>query len=131
MAQKYIMTSAGSVDHGPTSTVSGGAFTITSTASPNVAISGNGVHVSPLKFTFTGGDAAGFVNGSVYSVAPQSITSAAKNVNVDGANTMNEDDTGAIELWGTPTGAGPPPDTVVPGATAIVDDAGQDKATGD
>ena len=131
MAQKYIMTAAGAVDHGPTSTVSGGSFTITSTPSSNVSISGSGVHVSPLEFTFTGGDAIGFVNGSVYSADPQTITSAAKNVNVDGADTMNEDDTGAIELWGTPTGAGPPPDTTVPGATAIVSDAGQDKVTGD
>lgn len=131
MAQTYTMTTAGSVGHGPTSTVSGGAFTITSTASGNVQAGGFNVYKSPLNFTFVGGSATGFVGGSVYSASPQSIDGGPTSAKVDGEDTMNAGDTAAIELWGTPTGAGPPPDTTVPGATAVVDDAGQDKVSND
>ena len=130
------MTTNGSIDHKPFSSVSGGTFVILAPPaiparqdSLNMQIEGNNVYRSPLQYGFSGGDAAGYVNGSVYTKNAQSIPPTAANVRIDGDLVMRVDDEATMDCWGLPTGG--PPETQVPFATVIVNDAGQDKATGD
>lgn len=136
MTQKYIMTTNGSIDHKPFSSVSGGAFAILAPPaiparqdSLNVQIEGDNVYRAPLQYGFSGGDATGYVNGSVYTKTAQSIPATATNTRVDGDLVMRVDDEATMICWGLPVGG--PPETQVPFATVIVDNAGQDKVTGD
>jgi len=125
------MNADGTLGHKTGSAVSGGSFTITSTPSSTTEISGKGVYVSPLEFTFTGGNATGFVNGSVQTAVPQKITSGATNVQVDGADTMNEGDFATVAMIGTISPPATPPTGPVTPAIVEVATAGQDKMEND
>lgn len=136
MAQKYIMNENGSIDHKPFSSVSSGTFVITTAASPNASISGKGIYSGDLHYTFSGGNAAGFVNGSVETIddlgqpVDNKISPTAANVRVNGKLVMRVDDEEAMVCWGVPVST-PPNKAIVPFATVIVNDAGQNKVTGD
>jgi len=124
-----IMNADGAIGHKSGSTVSGGTFTITSTASATVKIDEAGVHVDALLYTFTGGNATGYVNGSVATTAPQSIAATAQNVGVDGLAPIRLGDFATMACEGVPSGGGAP--VAVAGAVVEVADAGQDSVEGD
>ena len=128
MSLKFIMNKNGTIAHDTGSAISGGSFSISSAESTNVKAGGEGVHKTPLLYTFSGGNASGFVPGSVQTTAPQTITATAQKVKADGALVMRVDDSGTMNCIGTippPTGGTAP----VSGPVKI-DDAGQDKAKG-
>lgn len=125
------MTTAGTLGHKTGSSVSGGAFMVTSIASSNVAIEGNGVYKSPINFTFTGGNATGFVAGSVQTASPQSIDGGPTNVKVDGEDTMNEGDFATVAMVGTYSPPQVPPTGPVAPAIVEVATAGQNKVEND
>lgn len=126
-----IMNADGTIDHKSGSTVSGGTFTITSTPSATVKIDEAGVYVDALLYTFTGGNASGYVNGTVATTAPQSIAATAQNVGVDGHAPMRIGDNATMGCTGTLDAAPPVPSSPVSGALVEVSDAGQDSVEGD
>ena len=136
MAEKRIITTNGSINHKSGSTVSGGAFLIlvpplipARQDSLNMQISGFNVYRSPLQYTFAGGDAAGFQNGTVYTAAAQSINPTAQHVRIDGDLVMRVDDFATMACQGVPSGGGP--EAPVAGALVEVDEAGQNKVMGE
>lgn len=127
MTLELLMNQDGAVDHDIGSLVSGGAYVITSVPSTVVKVNGAGVYRGPLAGTFSGGDAAGFVPGSV--VGSWTVTPTAVAVNVESQPVVREGDTGTLTATGTlptpPGGTGP----VV--GTVVVSDAGQTEVAGD
>lgn len=126
-----IMNADGAIDHKSGSTVSGGTFTITSTPSATVKIDEAGVHVDALLYTFAGGNASGYVDGTVATTAPQSIAATAQNVGVDGLAPMRVGDYGTMVCTGTLDAEPPVPSSPVAGALVEVSEAGQDSTEGD
>jgi len=120
---KEIFTQAGSIAHKAGSPISGGAFTITSQPSLKVK-AGQGVYKTTLMYTFAGGNASGFIPGSIATTAPASINSTAQKVKADGALVMLKGDFGVMTCTGTLTSG-------VPGTIAgpvEINNAGQTKA---
>lgn len=85
-----------------------GVLTIISTPSVKVKPEGNGSYKTPLQFTLTGANAAGYDPGTVMTVGTASIVATAVKVYADGVLAMRVDDqnltvamTGMID--GTPT----------------------------
>ena len=128
MTLALIMNQDGIVDHDAGSLVSGGAFVVTSVPSTKVMASAKGVHMGPLAGTFTGGDAAGFVPGSV--AGAWTITPTAVAVNAELLPVVREGDTGTLNGVGTIDPPGVPPTGPVVG-TVVVSDAGQGEVNGD
>jgi hypothetical protein len=136
MAQKYIMTTNGSIAHKTGSTVSSGSFLILAPPaiparqdSLNVQIEGDNVYRAPLKYSFANGNAVGFDPGTVYTKTIQNIPATATNTRVDGDLVMRVDDSATMVCYGITAGGGP--EAAVAGALVEVDSAGQDKVTGD
>jgi hypothetical protein len=121
---ELVMTEAGAIDHTSASTVSGGAFVITSQPSASTKVDGSGVYRGPLQYTFSGGDASGFINGSVTTTVPQVIQPTATKSKDDNLPLMRLGDSGPMVCVGTPSGGGSP--VTVPNAFVEVADAGQD-----
>jgi len=59
------------------SLISGGVFTIVSAPSLKVKALGKGVYTDPLQFTFAGGNASGFIAGTVATTAPVDMPASA------------------------------------------------------
>lgn len=98
------MTTAGSLKHSVSSTISGGVFSIVS--SPVEAVRGDGdpVYSSPLAFTFSGGSSPGFVDGSVQGAG--TINSSVTSPRADGSPVILEGDSGTLAATGALTGGG-------------------------
>ena len=116
---EFIMNADGEIDHGSGSPISGGTFLITSVPSGMVRAEGAGVHVTPLAYSFSGGDATGFVPGSIAGAG--AIPATAVKVRAEGAFVMREGDSAIMNATGTPTGGGSAPIS----GPVEVSDAGQ------
>lgn len=123
MPLKLIMNENGTIAHKLGSLISGGIFTIISVSNTNVKIDSKGIFTEPLIFTFSGGNSAGFVPGSVQTTAPVSMNSTAQFVKADNVLVMREEDQCEMNCTGTLTGGG---SSSVIGLVEI-SSAGQDK----
>jgi len=126
MTQELFAVSGCVLAHGAGSTITGGAFIITSTPSTKV-LAGTGVYKTPLAFTFSGGSAPGFVAGSVVGGGSIPATST-KNL-AESLAVMREGDSVTMNATGTlpPPGGGTGP---IAGPVEI-SSAGQVKAKGE
>ena len=114
------------LNHKSGSLISGGVFTITSIPSIEVKCEGKGIYETPLQFTFSGGNASGFVSGTVATIAPQSITATAIKVKGESKLVMRLGDFVLMNAQGTLTGPPPVPATPIVGLVEI-SSAGQTK----
>jgi hypothetical protein len=117
--------------HGAGSPISGGSFAIVSVPSPDVYAEGKKVYTDPLEFTFAGGDASGFLTGSVATTAPIEMPATAiKKKAIDSESSlelvMREGDSVVMECVGTFDPPASPPTGPVLGAVEIAT-AGQSK----
>lgn len=129
MSLELIMTQSGALGHATGSTVSGGAFVVTSAPSTKSKAEGAGVYSGPLQYTFSGGSAAGFVSGTVTTVAPAAIPPTAVKSLAEGLPVIRLGDQAVMVVVGLP----PPPATAtvpVPGAVTEVANAGQQTVKG-
>ena len=125
MSLEFVMNAGGALGHAEGSLVSGGVFTITSSPSAKVSPGGAGVHRGPLLYTFAGGSAEGFVDGTVATAVPQTILPTAEKVSADGLPVVRLGDSGEMAASGTLTGGGAGP---VVGLVEVAD-AGQNKVS--
>jgi hypothetical protein len=128
MTLALIMNQDGIVDHDAGSLVSGGAFVVTSVPSTKVKASAKGVYMGPLTGTFSGGNATGFVPGSV--AGAWTINPTAVNVKAESLPVVREGDSGTLSGVGTIDPPGVPPTGPVVGSV-VVSDAGQNEVKGD
>ncbi len=117
------MTQNGSLDHGATSLINGGAFVITTPVSVDVTIESVPIYAGSIIYTFLGGSAPGFVDGTVVSTGPHAIIPAAASVIVDGQPVARENDSGIMLATGSLIGGGTGP---VSGVVEVAD-AGQEE----
>ena len=130
MATKFIANSSCTLAHKAGSGVSGGVFVITSLPSLTVNADGSGVYTTPLTYTFSGGNFAGCVNGTVATLIPQTIAATAVKVKADGSFVMRVGDFGTMTAQGTKQ-VPPPPPGVLPAVGAVeISDAGNTKVKG-
>lgn len=131
MALKEIAVDGCTLTHKAGSLISGGVFTITSIPSIKVKADNKGVFETPLTYTFSGGNATGYIPGTIATTAPQSITSSAIKVKADGQLVMLINDFGTMSAFGTlnPPPPGGTPNTPIAGLVEI-SDAGQAKVKG-
>lgn len=115
MSLELIAVDGCTLDHAAGSLISDGEFTITAIPDVKVSVEGNGVYVTPLSFTFTGGSATGFVDESV--VGAGAIIATATKVKAGGILVMREGDSFTMTAIGvidpTPTPPAPPTGPVV------------------
>lgn len=111
--------------HAAGSLISGGTFTVTSTPDAKTKADGVGVHVSPLTFTFSGGDAEGFLTGTVSGGG--SIPATATKTKASGILVMRKGDVGTMACSGTVDPPATPTTSAVSGNVEI-SAAGQSKA---
>ena len=104
MSLELIMNANGVIGHGSGSTISNGEFIITSTPDAKAKAQGEGIFVTPLGYTFSGGNASGFVNGSVAGGGV--INATAKKVKAGGALVIRLGDSGTMSASGTLSGGG-------------------------
>lgn len=128
MTLEAIMNEDGVIDHNTGSVISGGSFTVTSVPSSNVKAEGKGVFRGPLSGTFTGGNATGFISGSV--AGNFTINPTATAVKADGLPVVREGDTGTLTAAGTIDPPATPPTGPVAGEV-VVASAGQGVVNGD
>lgn len=105
MSSELIAVDGCQLSHKSGSLISGGSFVITSVPSTNVKAMAKGIYTGPLAFTFSGGSAAGFVDGSV--AGGGSIPATSSEVAVGGLAVMREGDSVLMACVGTippPTG---------------------------
>ena len=100
MSLELIAVDGCTVAHASGSLISGGVFTITSAPSTKVKCEGKGVFKTPLMITFAGGNASGFVPGSVASTAPVIIIATATKCKTGGVAVIREGDTGLMNCLG-------------------------------
>jgi hypothetical protein len=108
MTLELIAVQGCTIAHSSGSSISGGAFVITSTPSVKVKGEAKGVYKTPLSFTFSGGNASGAVPGSV--AGGGTIAATAIKTKADGLLVIREGDTGTLTATGT--NASPPPPTI-------------------
>lgn len=101
---ELIAVNGCTLSHVTGSPISVGTFEITSTPDGKVKSDGNGVYKDPLAFTFSGGNANGFQDGSV--TGGGSIPATSTKVKVGGLFVMREGDSVTMNCVGT---IDPPP----------------------
>lgn len=127
MTLKKVSNAKVVINHASGSLISKGTFVVTSVADANVKAGGQGVHVSPLAFTFAGGDADGFLPGSV--AGGGSMPATATKTRVGGALVMREGDSVTMACVGTIDPPPPSPPLTAPVSGVVeISDAGQTKA---
>jgi len=125
---ELIFCENGSLGHASGSAVSGGVFNILNSVSQKVKTENYGVYRGFVSFTFTLGNASGFVDGSVQGVGLMSPS--ATKTKADSLLVMREGDSLITAFTGTPTGGGSP--IAVPGSNGVeVVSAGQTKVRAD
>ena len=126
MTLENIANAGLTLSHSSGSPISGGAFTVTSAPDAKAKAVGAGVHVSPLVFTFAGGDAEGFLAGSV--AGGGSIPATATQTRAGGALVMREGDSVTMECDGTIDPPPPSPPLTAPVSGGVeISAAGQTK----
>lgn len=115
------------LDHASGSPISGGSFSVLSVPDAKVKAEGNGFFAGPLEFTFSGGDADGFVAGSV--AGEGSMPATALKVKIGGVAVMREGDGCTMSCMGTIDPPATPPTGSIEGDVEITD-AGQTKVRG-
>lgn len=91
--------------HGSLSTISLGAFEVTTPADLFSSVDGDGIYFGSMGFSFTGGSAPGFVVGSVAGagvIAPSGLSTVS-----GGAAVCREGDTGTLIAVGVLLAGGP------------------------
>lgn len=130
---KFLAVEGCEIDHSAGSVISGGVFSITSVASAKMKEDSKGVYKTPLSYTFAGGNATGFIAGTVLTIVPQSINATALKNKAEGPLVMRVEDSGQMVCIGTLDPTPPPPASPtgpVSGGVEIAD-AGQSKVRGD
>lgn len=123
MTQKEMAVETLTISHDATSTISGGVFTIISSPSTKVKGSENGAYETDLYYSFSGGNATGYVPGTVKTTTPQKIPAQGTKVKSNGNFLMRLDDFAIMNAEGTLTGPPPVPDTPISGKVKISDAA--------
>jgi len=118
-----IMNTNGAIDHSAGSAISGGVFTIVSAPSSKVFADGSAVYRGPLRYTFSGGSAGGFVSGTLATIIPQIIRPTAEYIVIDNQAPIRLEDFGTMNVVGTLTSGG---SGSLSGPVEIID-AGQNK----
>jgi len=126
---ELIMNQSGKLGHGSGSAISGGVFSIVSAPSVKNKIENKGIFRGPLKFTFSGGNAAGFQPGTVATISPVDIPPTAVKTKADGFPVIRLGDSVVMACQGT--SSTPPNPTAGISGPAEVSDAGQSKVRGD
>jgi len=117
------MNSAGELEHADGSLISGGIFAITTDSlSQKVNAVGLPVHRGQLSFSFSGGNAAGFVSGSVATTEPATLDPTTNLVFADNLAVIRDGDSTLMSCEGALTGGGT---GTIAGNVVVV--AGQDK----
>jgi hypothetical protein len=111
------------LSHASGSLISGGSFSVISVPSSVTKEATKGIFTSPLLYSFFGGNAAGFVPGSVATLVPQSIIATTQKTKDYAILVIRQDDSGTMICQGTLTSGGVGP---VSGGVEI-SNAGQDK----
>lgn len=124
---KNLAVNGATLEHDTGSLISSGVFVIISVPSTQTKENGNGIYITPLQYTFSGGNASGFVPGSVATVVTQSINATAVNTKDFDKAVMREDDSGIMNCVGSLTGGGTGP---VAGSV-VIGNAGQTKVIGE
>jgi hypothetical protein len=129
MTLELVVNENLTLDHSSGSLIDGGSFTVTSLPSEKNFAGDKKIYGSPLVFTFAGGNATGFLDGSVLTVAAVSMIATAIKVTVDNKKVIREGDSVTMACIGT---IDPPPPSApftgpVSGDVEITD-AGQEKA---
>lgn len=101
MSLELIAVDGCTLAHASGSLISGGVFTITSVADVKSKAGGAGVFKAPLQFTFAGGNASGFVPGSVMTTASVVMNATASKVKTGGMLVMREGDFVLMSCTGT------------------------------
>ncbi len=106
--KRFLMTASGSLAHSESSTITGGAFTVTSIPDPKVMIGdpASPAYVGVLKYLFVGGSAPGMVDGSVSTIVEQAITPVTSGIEIDEQPVPREGDKGLMGAMGVPIGGG-------------------------
>jgi len=127
MSLEPIMNVNGTLDHNVGSVVTGGTFAIISTPSMKVSADGGKVYRGPLLYSFTGGSAPGFTDGSVstFPSGVQTLEPTAQKCNADGMAVVREGD----EATGLGIGVIPSGGIGSVPVLTIVSDAGQSKVS--
>lgn len=120
-----LLVLSATLAHAIGSTITGGVFIITSLPDQSMMIEGKPAFAGPLKYTFAGGSAPGFVPGTVATVVEQVIVPSTTDVALNGLPTAMDTDTGIMVAVGTLIGGGTGP----VGGPVEVADAGQESVT--
>jgi hypothetical protein len=129
MSLELIAVQGCTLAHAAGSLISGGVFVISSTPNAKAKAESKGIYTTPLQFTFSGGNAAGFVPGSVMTTAPVSMPATAAKVKAGGVLVMREGDFVLMNCTGTTLPN--PPGTPGPVAGNVeISVAGQTKVKG-
>jgi hypothetical protein len=111
MSLELIAVNGCTLAHAAGSLISGGAFVVSSVADTKAKAGGAGVFKTPLMFSFSGGNASGFVPGSVMTTAPASMPATAVKTKAAALAVMREGDSVLMNCVGTlppPTGGTAP-----------------------
>ena len=111
------------ISHAAGSTITGGAFVITTPPSAKTS-AGQPAYRGPISFTFSGGSEPTVVAGTV--TGSGTINPTAVKVKADALAVVREGDTGT--LTGTGTNPAPPPATLPVSGPVEISAAGQVKA---
>jgi hypothetical protein len=123
--KKNIAVDGLTLSHASGSPISLGSFSVTSLPSTVTKENGKGIFITPLLYTFSGGNAPGFVPGSVATLVPQSIISTAQKTKDYGILVIREEDLGTMICQGT---IPPPTGGVAPiSGNVEISNAGQSK----
>ncbi len=115
------------ISHSTGSPVTGGTFTVVSTPSTKVKITGSGVYSGTLSFNFIGGTHSSGTPGTANGSGTINFTST--KVRADGQFVLRNTDTGTLN--GTYIPPSTPPPTVPFSSGVEISDAGQNKVSGE
>ncbi len=104
------------------SPITGGTYAVSVPPSAFVSIGGVPVYAGPLKYTFSGGSAPGFVDGSIASTGEQTINPTPSSMVVEGKPVIRVGDQGVMSASGALTAGGSGPIS----GPAEVSDAGEE-----
>lgn len=125
MTLELIAVLGCTIAHSAGSTITGGAFVITTPPSVKTLGESKGVYRGPIVFTFSGGSAPGVTAGTV--VGAGTIAPTATKTLADSLAVVRQGDTGT--LTGAGTNPSPPPPTLPVSGPVEITVAGQTKAT--
>lgn len=126
--KKFLFTSVDHIIHSAGSPVSGGSFSISTPPDTKNKAAGSFVYTSPITVSFSGGNMAGMIPGSVNGTGTISATGT-KVKKRGGTFILRHGDSGTLVGTAQPTGPGPPP--TVPSSVACECSVTQVKTRGE